>query len=352
VVAHPGGALALGRVGALVEAIGHLMADGRQVLLVSSGAVGLGARRLGYTQRPVDVVDRQACAAAGQGELMGFYDRLFSTLGRVAAQVLVTETDFKDRRRYLNTHATLTRLLERGAIPVLNENDTVSTAEVALHGAKVFGDNDALSALIAMGVQADALLLLSDVDGVYTAPPSEPGSQRIQQWDAQDIAVGALSAGGRGGMGAKIRAARRAAQAGTPTIIASGHTADTLVRVFDGQDVGTYFPASKAWNGRRRWLAFAAEPAGAVQVQQGAVQALVDGGASLLPVGITRVLGSFAKGDVVSILDPSGLEFARGVSQLTAAELSEQQGQSGHRAAVHRDRVVIFGDGWTASSDP
>ncbi len=346
VVSRPDGRLALGRLGELVEALATLMADGREVILVTSGAVGLGARRLGMG-RPRKVVDRQACAAVGQSLLMSLYESLFRQLGMRCAQVLLTEEDFKARHRYVHLSATLDRLLDLGVVPVINENDTVSTAEIALTGATVFGDNDRLSALVASGLAADALVLLSDVDGVYTGPPRDPGSRRLGVLqDGQDVSFGAASTGGRGGMEAKIAAARQAAASGVHTVIADGLVpARTLAGLFDGRDVGTWIVAQGRPSHRKRWLAFATAPSGQLWVNDGARQALTEKGASLLPVGVIQVVGTFDRHDVVSICDAQGLEIGRGrvTGGRNDVELALQDaGEGKARPLVHRDHVVMW----------
>jgi glutamate 5-kinase len=342
VVARDDGRLALGRMGALVEQVRALQEGGRQVILVSSGAVGLGAERLRFDRKPVSVVDRQACAAAGQSALMAFYDALFGRLGGACAQVLLTEDDFGSRHRHVHLAATLDRLLELGVVPIINENDTVSTAEIALSGSTIFGDNDRLSALVAGGIGADALALLTDVDGIYTAPPGEPGSVRIPVWEGGPVKLGAGSALGRGGMGAKIAAAKVGAASGVHVVVASGGDPQVLSRVFAGEDVGTWFPAEGGLNGVRRWLAFATAPEGRLIVNDGAREALIHRKASLLMPGISSVDGSFAAGAVVSVCDEAG-EFARGRTDRSSDEIRAAIGATAGRgkAVVHRDQVVI-----------
>jgi glutamate 5-kinase len=345
VVTRPDARLALGRLGALVEQIRRQHEAGREVVLVSSGAIGLGADRLGL-DKPTTIVDRQACAAAGQSSLMAFYDGLFRRLGSATAQLLLTEEDFASRHRHVHLSATLERLLQLGVVPVVNENDTVSTAEIALRGSKVFGDNDQLSALVASSMGADVLLLLSDVPGVYTGPPSDPGSERIGVWTADtEVRFGSGSARGRGGMQAKIEAALVGARAGVTVVIADGRDPEVIGRVLDGEDVGTVFPGETGLSRRRQWLAFATAPVGTLRVNEGAKRALVERQASLLSVGITEVVGHFAAGDIVSICDPEGVEIARGRCDRSAAELGALVGQPGDgkgRAVVHRDHVVIL----------
>ena len=341
VVTRDDGGVALGRLGRLAEQIQGLRREGREVLLITSGAIGLGAERLGFSKRPTGVIDRQACAAAGQGALMALYGSLFSHLGITTAQVLLTEDDFADRRRHVNLAGTLQRLLSLGALPIINQNDSVSADELILDG-KIFGDNDRLAALVAAGLGCEALVLLTDVDGVHTAPPSEPGAERIDVWDDDDVRIGALSAGGRGGMGAKISAAQVAVRAGVNVVIANGFRDDSLTAALSGGDVGTFFAAENGMNRRRQWLAFAAAPQGIVEVNDGARAAMVSRNASLLPPGIVGVKGDFEAGEVVSI-QCGDLEFARGKCDVSAADIRAFSPTRGkNRAVVHRDHVVIL----------
>ncbi|MCB9679933.1 MAG: glutamate 5-kinase [Alphaproteobacteria bacterium] len=345
VVARADGRLALGRMGALVEQIRALQDDGREVLLVSSGAVGLGAERLGLERRPQSIVDRQACAAAGQSSLMAFYDSLFGRLGGRCAQVLLTEDDFQVRHRYVHLAATLSRLLALGVVPVINENDTVSTVELALTGPTVFGDNDRLSALVASGLAADLLVLLTDVDGVYDRPPTEPGAARVSTWQGAPVRLGSGSSLGRGGMGAKLTAAQVGASAGVHVVVAGGTSPDVLPRILAGHDVGTWFPATDRPSSKRRWLALATAPAGRLVVNAGARQALVGGKASLLQPGVVAVDGDFEAGAIVSICAEDGTEVARGRCDRDADALRADLagGVSGRgKALVHRDQVVIL----------
>jgi len=349
VVTRSDGRLALGRLGALSEAIHDLLDAGREVVVVSSGSIGLGAQRLGLGTVPSGVVDRQACAAAGQGALVATWDGLLGRLGHTVAQVLLTEDDFLHRERYLNLHATLERLLAAGAVPIVNENDTVSTTELAVARDRVFGDNDRLSALVAAGIDADVLLLLSDVDGVYTAPPGTPGAERVSEWDGSDVQIGDPSSSGRGGMGAKIEAAIVAAHGGTHVLIASGDDPHSVPSALAGQDVGTLFPAHAGLSRKRRWLGYATSPQGTLVVNEGARHALVSGGASLLPAGIVNVDGDFLAGAVVSLAVEGQAEFARGLCSHAAAAVRERMGRAGgQKAVVHRDNVVLIRTGGQA----
>ena len=345
VVTRADGGFGSARVAHLIDEIAAVRRKGIEVLLVSSGAIGIGRERLGLTELPTSVVDRQACAAAGQGALMAFYDGLCMGAGLSVAQVLLTEADFIDRRRYLNLAATLQRLLELGALPIINENDTVSTDEIVLRGATVFGDNDRLSALVAANLGADLLLMLSDVDGVYDAPPSTKGAKRIGLYSGNLVDFGEGSATGRGGMEAKIVAAEVAANSGVKVVIASGVQPHPLTDVMAGRDRGTTFPASNALNKRRHWLAYATVPAGILVVNDGARDALVFHQASLLPKGVSAVRGSFAAGAVVSVVDTQKIEIARGIcreSSNAIPELIDKPGRA--RALVHRDKIAILAE--------
>lgn len=345
VVAREDGRLALGRLGSLVEQLHALQAEGREVLLVTSGAVGVGAERLGFERPPRSVVDRQACAAAGQSSLMALYDELFGRLGGRCAQVLLTEEDFAVRHRHVHLAGTLARLLSLGVVPIINENDTVSTAEVALTGPTVFGDNDRLSALVASGLDADVLVLFTDVDAVYDRPPAEEGAVRISRWEGEPVRLGANSSLGRGGMGAKITAAQVGAASGVHVVIAGGRQPDVLGRLLAGEDLGTWFPARPGMTGKQRWLAFATAPAGRLVVNEGAHRALVDRKASLLAPGLLSVEGAFEAGSIVSVCGPEGGEFARGRCDRSAEELRAGLGKPEEgrgRAVVHRDHVVIL----------
>ena len=342
VVTRDDGHLALGRLGHLVEQLHALRAECREVLLVSSGAVGLGAEVLGIDRRRATVVDLQACAAAGQGRLMSLYDSLFGRLGIACAQVLLTEVDFHHRSRHVHLAATLQRLLALGAVPVINENDAVSTEELVFARGEVFADNDRLAALVAGALGADALILLSNVDGVLTAPPGEPGAERVSVWSGQDVTLGGRSSVGRGGMVAKIEAARVGARSGVATVIAHGGRPGVLGSILSGDDVGTVFPAATGQRARHAWLAFATVPEGRIEVDEGAREAVVARKASLLPIGVQEVVGTFEAGAVVSLVH-AGEEFARGVCTLSAAEADAARLARGRsKALVHRDNLVLL----------
>ena len=340
VVTREDGRVALGRIGMLIEQIAELRKRGVQVLLVSSGAIGLGADRLGM--EPKNIADQQACAAAGQGALVAFYDALTRRLGMRTAQVLLTESDFHDRRRYVNLANALERLLDLGALPVINENDAVSVAGLDPERARVFGDNDRLAALVAAGLDADVLVLLTNVDGIFTLPPEEEGAERISTWSSDEVRYGSVSHGGRGGMQAKVEAARVANGAGVSVVVANGFVDGVLHAVLAGQDVGTLFGAERREKRHRSWLRFATSPAGTLVVNAGAREAIVERNASLLPVGVVRVEGDFSAGEVVTIAGEDGVAFARGVCKPSAEEARGRLGKRGEGVLVHRSRLIFL----------
>ncbi len=354
VLTHDDGRLALARLFSVVEALAGFHRRGLEVLLVSSGAVGLGRAALGLEHAPVELSERQACAAVGQTRLMGLYEAGFSRLGLLAAQVLLTSDDFDDRTRYLNLRATLTRLLALRVIPIINENDAVSTEELALAGASpVFGDNDKLSALVATKLGADLLVLLTDVAGVFARDPrSDPDAPLLSRYDPERgaaVEAGAANplGAGRGGMRSKIAAASIAARAGCHAVIASGRAAGVLPGIIAGAPVGTWFPASEGLPARHRWIAFATAVRGTLHLDAGAVAALRERGASLLAPGVRRVEGSFARGDVVALRGPDGAAVGRGITACGAEEArrwcagDRPDGARNRHALVDRDQLVL-----------
>lgn len=353
VVMQSDGRPALGRLRSLIGEIQALQAQGKEVILVSSGSVGIGAGVLGLVASPSKLVDRQACAAAGQGALVTLYCQLMEEVGLKGAQVLLTEFDFSDRHRYLNLHRTLERLLELGVVPIINENDTVSTDELALGKGEVFGDNDRLSALVASRLEAQLLILLTDVDGVFTGPPGEAGSIPIAQYDdSVDVLLGKGSGAGRGGMGSKIDAAQVATTAGVAVVIANGQSASIVSSVVSGEEIGTLFPSHRVLNSRKRWLAFATASKGRIVVNEGARRAVVEKHASLLPKGVVGVEGEFASGDAVDLVGLDGHAFARGVSNFSATQARATRGlhtddlpdRGRDRTVVHCENLVILGE--------
>ncbi len=354
VIMRPDGLPALSRLYGILESVATLSRQGKEILLVSSGAIGLGAQQLGLSGKSRQLAEKQACAAVGQGRLMALYQDGFARLGLVAAQILLTEYDFTNRKRYLNLRGTLDRLLELGVIPIINENDTVSTAELesreTFHSTPVFGDNDKLSALVASGVDADTLLILSDVDGLFTGNPhKDPGAKLIQVVPALTKEIEAFadgqSAHGRGGMASKLAAVRVATRAGTRVVIANGAADGILDRVLSGQEVGTLFESGKRLKGRKRWIAHASQVSGRVRVNQGAQDALQGGRASLLSAGVVALEGNFEMDDVVAIADEQGRDFARGVITVDRAGADfalNQPAAVGSRALISRDALVLL----------
>jgi len=344
IVTDQDGQVCTARLRQILQQVAGLQAQGRQVILVSSGSVGVGTNVLSL-RRPLSVVDRQAAAAAGQSLLMRTYLEIASELGLSCAQILLGEDDFSDRSRHVHLTATLERLLKLGALPIVNENDAVTTSVTSGDGGAVFSDNDRLAALTASALTADALLLLTDVEGVLSSPPGTPGSRRLAVYHPDEsVQIGAASSMGRGGIAAKISAARLGAQAGVNTVIASGILPDTIRRVCAGEDVGTWFRPESPLSGKHRWLAWATAPVGRIFVNDGAKQALVERRASLLRPGIVKVEGHFPEASVVSLCDEFGIEFARGHCDVPAPEVLAEDDDDGDRSrpVVHADHLVIL----------
>lgn len=388
------GGVALSRFYSFVEGIADLIKDGKEVLLVTSGAIGLGVKRLNLEKRPKELPLKQACAAVGQGLLMSMYADAFEKLGITTAQVLLTEDDFSNRKRYLNLRSTIAELLSLKVLPIINENDTVSTVEleaIAATQRKVnFGDNDKLSALVASKMDADILMILTDVEGLYTADPKTNSdavlvplvtdmsdligdetqakdgevdgsdehelekneTQKQKKADTPPPAKTASTAG-RGGIKTKLEAARVATQAGCACIIAGGKQQNAISRVFSGEELGTLFLPKKTMGGKLRWIAYATTVNASIVVNTGAMDALLKRKASLLGAGVTDVNGVFKRGDVVSIVDPSGREFARGIVNYNSDETRLLSGKKSdeidlivenrnYDAIVTRDNLAIL----------
>jgi glutamate 5-kinase len=340
------------RIEALVDVLAAVRAAGREVVLVSSGAIAAGLAPLALRTRPRDLATQQAAASVGQGLLMGYYTQLFAAHDLGVGQVLLTVDDVTRHGHYRNAFRTFGRLLELGVVPIVNENDTVATHEIR------FGDNDRLAALVAHLVHADALVLLSDVDSLYTAKPSEPGARRIVDVHGEDDLAGLDvsakgSAVGTGGMVTKVEAARIATTAGIDVVLTS---ADRAAAALAGEPVGTWFHAT----GKRRptrllWLRHASDARGSLRLDAGAVRALVERQASLLPAGVTAVHGTFSAGEPVDLVGPDGAVVARGLVNYDAAELPALLGRSTRelaaelgagydRTVVHRDALVVLDD--------
>ena len=317
------GYVSLPRVYTFIEDIAHLVHSGKEVIVITSGAVGLGKKRLGLEDTQGTAL-KQACAAIGQGKLMSIYENGFDTYGLTAAQILLTEDDFSVRERYLSLRTTFNKLLELGTIPVINQNDTVSTLEIAPRYVKedmqvCFSDNDKLSALVASELDADLLIILSDINGLYSAnPKTEPDAKLINEVAEvnDDILAlaGGVSDGGRGGMATKLQAARMVTRFGGKVLIANGKVPYVIKRIFEGEDLGTMFlPSDENLSDKKRWIGYATNIVGKIVVNAGAKKALTQEMKSLLPIGVVDVINSFNKGDVISILDEDHNEFARGI---------------------------------------
>jgi len=328
------GNLALDRIASLIEDIARARVAGLQIITVSSGAVALGANVLKMKSQSALLAQKQAFAAVGQSRLMSIYEQGFAKFGLTPAQILLTEEDFSNRKRYLNLRNTLMTLLDMGVIPIINENDTVSTTELEeTDRSSSFSDNDKLSALVMSKLEAQLLVLLSDVDGLYTGNPHDnPNATRIPQ--VQEITpeiealAGRKSSRGRGGMTSKLQAAEIAMNSGGMAIIASGLKPGVLSRIFAGESEGTLFSGrSEALSGKRRWIAFASSVAGRIHINAGALEAIVRKNASLLFAGITRIENEFEQGDVVAIIGPEGSEMARGIANYSSADATKLMGK-------------------------
>jgi glutamate 5-kinase len=340
-------------IGEWCRQMAHLTRDGREVIMVSSGAIAEGMKRLGWTVRPKLIQELQAAAAVGQMGLAQMYETKLKLNGLGSAQILLTHADLADRERYLNARSTLLTLLKLRVLPVINENDTVVNDEIK------FGDNDTLGALVANLVEADALVILTDQKGLFTADPrKDPAAQFVAEARAGDVALEAMAGGagsslGRGGMITKILAGKRAAGSGASTVIAWGREPDVLIRLAQGEAIGTLLVAqTQKTQARKQWIADHLQLRGSVVVDAGAVAKLREQGKSLLPIGMVQVAGEFSRGDVIAVRDASGVEIARGLSNYASAEArllcrkpsSEFEKLLGYAAEpemVHRDNMVL-----------
>lgn len=334
--------------------IAKLITQGKQVVLVSSGAVAEGMQRLGWKKRPIAVNELQAAAAVGQMGLVQMYESCFAKHQLHTAQVLLTHDDLADRKRYLNARSTLRTLLDMKVIPIINENDTVVTDEIR------FGDNDTLGSLVANLIEADTLIILTDQQGLYSADPrSNPDAQFIHSAKAGDPALERMAGGagtsiGTGGMLTKILAAKRAARSGAHTVIASGREPDVLVRLSRGDAIGTHLEATQMKTAaRKQWLADHLRMSGKLVLDAGAVKVLKTDGKSLLPIGVTAVEGYFERGDVVACVDANGVEVARGLVNYSASEaarimrkpsneIEKTLGYVDEAELIHRDNLILL----------
>jgi len=329
----------LAQMGQLVAQIAAQREAGRDIVLVSSGAVGAGMGVLGFQKRPAELAELQACAAVGQSRLMATYEKLFAKFKIKVAQVLLTHEDLEHHERHLNARNTLVTLLRHGVVPIINENDAVSFTELK------FGDNDKLSALVASLLPADLLVILTTVDGVmeHFGTDRERVIPTIESIDGtiEKMAGGTTSTTAVGGMSSKIQAAKIAVRTGIPLVIAPGRKKTVLRRVVEGEEEGTLFiPQPNKLKGRKRWIAFFHNPKGALTVDDGAKKALRESGKSLLPPGVKECEGHFGAGDVVKICDLNGTEFARGIARFAAADI--KSGELARTEVVHRDDLVIL----------
>jgi glutamate 5-kinase len=352
-VTNNGKGLDLKAIEGWARQIAQLRQDGREIVMVSSGAIAAGMQRLGWSERPSETQALQAAAAVGQMGLAQAYESAFSRHGLNTAQILLTHDDLADRLRYLNARSTLTTLLELGVVPIINENDTVVTDEIK------FGDNDTLGALVANLIDADALIILTDQKGLYTADPrKDPNATLISEGHAEDPSYEAMAGGvgsgiSRGGMITKIRAAQRAARSGTHTLIASGREIDPLLRLAAGEELGTLlFASSTPLASRKQWLVDHLQLPGTLTLDAGAVRALQEG-ASLLPIGVSRVEGEFGRGAIVACCDENGRELARGMISYPASEARRIIRHSSHEIEallgyaegpelIHRNNLVLL----------
>jgi glutamate 5-kinase len=352
-VTNEGRGLDEAAIGEWCRQLAELVRDGREVVMVSSGAIAEGMKRLGWRTRPHEVHELQAAAAVGQMGLAQMYETKLRENQIGSAQVLLTHADLADRERYLNARSTLVTLLRLGVVPVINENDTVVNDEIK------FGDNDTLGALVANLVEADALVILTDQKGLYTADPRrDPEAKFVHEAAAGDPALEAMAGGagssiGRGGMITKILAAKRAAGSGASTVIAWGREADALLRLAKGEAIGTLLVAQTAKHqARKRWMADHLQLRGAVTVDAGAAAKVRAEGKSLLPIGMTGVLGEFSRGDVIAVRDAAGVELARGLANYSSmearllcrkpsTEIERLLGYVAEPEMVHRDNMVL-----------
>ena len=354
-LAPPGESVHTRRFSELARQIATLVSEGHEVVVVSSGAVGLGMRRLQLSERPRSIPEKQAAAAVGQIDLCRRFERALGRWDLVVGQILLTHAGLADRERFLNARHTLETLLDRGVVPVVNENDSVATEELR------FGDNDRLAAQVVNCCGADLLVLLTDVDGLHDRPPGKPGARRIAELEevtpaALDLAGGTGSDLGSGGMRSKLEAARTAAHFGVPTVIADGRGRGVLERIRAGEDLGTRVrPSCDRLSSRKHWIAYSLEPRGELRLDAGAVRALHAGRASLLPAGVVAVSGRFGIGDLVRCVGPDGEEVARGLISYDSADVGRIMGQRSSRIGallgysngeqiIHRDDLILLGE--------
>jgi glutamate 5-kinase len=349
------GRLDLDQVANLANQLVALQELGKRVVLVSSGAVASGMGKLGLKARPSDLATLQAVAAIGQAHLIQVYEKTFATHSKHAAQILLTAAELDDRVAYLNVRNTLTRLLELGAIPIINENDSVAVDELKT----TFGDNDRLAGMVAGLLHDSALVILSDVHGLYDRDPQDPQAMVLSSVAKIDESIEELvrdrkTGISKGGMASKLTTAKFLTHSGQAAAIAWGREPDILVRLAHGQRLGTLFlPQSKSLVSRKRWIGFSTQPSGSICVDDGASSAIQGGSCSLLAIGVKQVTGEFGKGDIVSVIDPGGNEIARGLSNYNAQQvkmirgchsdrIAQILGQCPYEEVIHRDNLTVM----------
>ncbi len=362
------GEVSLSRIYSFIEDVSTLKKSGKEVILVTSGAVGLGKKKLGITSTEATAM-KQACAAIGQSKLMSIYESAFDQYNLAVAQILLTEDDFSQRKKYLSLRTTLNKLLELNVIPIINQNDTVSTIELDEIYSEMqicFSDNDKLSALVASELDADLLVILSDVDGLFDSnPKTNPDAKIIpivKNLTTEIIACGeAASVGGRGGMKTKLEAARLVTRSGGTVIVANGKIPSVISQIFSGKEIGTIFlPKEEMLSGKKRWIGYATNVLGKIVVNYGAKKAILEKETSLLPIGIVDVINEFKKGEVVSIIDENENEIARGIVNYNSEdckkiagshsdEITKILGYKNYDEIINRDNITIL-DGWDTSS--
>lgn len=351
---HSTGLLNINRIESLVRQLSDIHNRGIEVILVSSGAIGAGVGKLGLKSKPKTIPEKQAAAAVGQGILLNMYEKLFAEYGKIVAQILLTQEDISHRIRFLNASNTFSALLEKGVIPIVNENDAIVVDEIK------FGDNDTLSAIVSSLVNADLLIILSDIDGLYDSnPKTNKNAKFISYVDTitDEIEASAGDAGtslGTGGMITKIKAGKIATSSGTSMIIANGDSPNVLCNILNGEEIGTFFKGENhPLNAKKHWMAFGIKPNGAVIVDNGAEEALVKAHKSLLPKGIIKVEGNFNEGDVISILNSSGKEIGHGISNYSSSDIDlikrldtclieNELGYKNYDEVIHANNLVIF----------
>ena len=361
-LANTDGSLALSRIYSIVESLAELKKQDREIIIVTSGAVGMGSALLKNTEKFDPVSVKQACAAVGQGKLMHFYQEAFEKFNIITAQILLTVDEFANRKKYLSLRNTLSTLLELGVIPVINENDTVSTSELEYYRENdietCFGDNDKLSALVTSKLDADLLVILSDIDGLFDKDPRKNKNAKvipvIREISSEIESLGfEASKGGRGGMKTKLEAAKVVMRSGGMTLIVNGKETGIINRIFKGEPVGTLFLPVEQLSGRKKWIAYATNIQSYIKINDGAKAALVDKKASLMPVGIIEIVNEFNKGDVIGILDGEGREFAKGMTNYSSREcrlvigkhseeIEKILGFKNYDTVITRDNMVIL----------